>query len=137
MLFNLFINTVDLHELFVGAHTDYPMVRNTFGGSDLLVFYRDLIRKSAADLEEIGLAVLQNQAPRTRVNVKAELRAIEFEIELMRKQDLPAKSPEAYSAVSSNFRRIWSATRLIDKMRKSLSSDAAVRPKPNCVSTRR
>jgi uncharacterized membrane protein YccC len=123
MLFNLFINTVDLHELFVGAHTDYPLVRNTFGGSDLLVFYRDLIRKAAEDLEEIGLAVLQNQAPRKSVNVKAELRAIEFEIELMRKQDLPAKSPEAYAAVSSNFRRIWSATRLIDKMRKSLSSD--------------
>ncbi|WP_144113555.1 FUSC family protein [Paraburkholderia sp. BCC1886] len=123
MLFNLFINTVDLHELFVGAHTDYPLVRNTFGGSDLLVFYRDLIRKSAADLEEIGLAVLQNQAPRTRVNVKAELRAIEFEIDVMRRQDFPVKNPEAYSAVSSTFRRIWSATRLIDKMRKSLSSE--------------
>ncbi|CAE6816617.1 FUSC family protein [Paraburkholderia haematera] len=123
MLFNLFINTVDLHELFVGAHVDYSLVRNTFGGSDLLVFYRDLIRKSAADLEEVGLAVLQNQPPRVRVNVKAELRAIEFEIELMRKQDLPARNPEAYSAISSTFRRIWSATRLIDKMRKSLSSD--------------
>ncbi|SEC62837.1 Uncharacterized membrane protein YccC [Burkholderia sp. WP9] len=123
MLFNLFINTVDLHELFVGAHTDYPLVRTTFGGSDLLVFYRDLIRKAAADLEEIGLAVLQNQAPRTRVNVKAELRAIEFEIELMRKQNLPAKNHEAYSAISSTFRRVWSATRLIDKMRKSLSSE--------------
>ena len=123
MLFNLFINTVDLHELFVGAHTDYPLVRNTFGGSDLLVFYRDLIRKAAADLEEIGLAVLQNHAPRGRVNVKAELRAIEFEIELMRKQDLPAKNHEAYSAISSTFRRVWSATRLIDKMRKSLSSE--------------
>ncbi|EIF31614.1 hypothetical protein BCh11DRAFT_07143 [Burkholderia sp. Ch1-1] len=123
MLFNLFINTVDLHELFVGAHTDYPLVRNTFGGSDLLVFYRDLIRKAAADLEEIGLAVLQNQAPRTRVNVKAELRAIEFEIELMRKQNLPAKNHEAYAAISSTFRRIWSATRLIDKMRKSLSNE--------------
>ncbi|MFM0413768.1 FUSC family protein [Paraburkholderia aromaticivorans] len=123
MLFNLFINTVDLHELFVGAHTDYPLVRTTFGGSDLLVFYRDLIRKAAADLEEIGLAVLQNQAPRARVNVKAELRAIEFEIELMRKQNLPAKNHEAYSAISSTFRRVWSATRLIDKMRKSLSSE--------------
>ncbi|NYH21576.1 FUSC family protein [Paraburkholderia bryophila] len=123
MLFNLFINTVDLHELFVGAHTDYSLVRNTFGGSDLLVFYRDLIRKAAADLEEIGLAVLQNHPPRQRSNVKAELRAIEFEIELMRKHDLPRKNPEAYSAVSANFRRIWSATRLIDKMRKSLSSD--------------
>jgi uncharacterized membrane protein YccC len=123
MLFNLFINTVDLHELFVGTHVDYSLVRNTFGGSDLLVFYRDLIRKSAADLEEIGLAVLQNQPPRTRVNVKAELRAIEFEIELMRKQGLPAKNPEAYSAISSTFRRIWSATRLINKMHQSLSSD--------------
>ncbi|MFM0070889.1 FUSC family protein [Paraburkholderia sediminicola] len=123
MLFNLFINTVDLHELFVGTHVDYSLVRSTFGGSDLLVFYRDLIRKSAADLEEIGLAVLQNQPPRTRINVKAELRAIEFEIELMRKQDLAAKNPEAYSAVSSTFRRIWSATRLIDRMHQSLSSD--------------
>jgi uncharacterized membrane protein YccC len=124
MLFNLFINTVDLHDLFVGAHTDYPLVRNTFGGSDMLTFYRDLIRKAAADLEEIGLAVLQNHSPRSRVNVKAELRAIEFEIELMRKQDLPAKNPEAYSAVSATFRRLWSATRLIDKMRQSLSSEA-------------
>ncbi|MFT4069648.1 FUSC family protein [Paraburkholderia sp.] len=123
MLYNLFINTVDLHELFVGAQTDYTLVRSTFGGSDLLVFYRDLIRKAAEDLEEIGLAVLQNQAPRRRVNVKAELRAIEYEIELMRKQALPAQNPEAYSAVSSNFRRIWSATRLIDKMRRSLTTE--------------
>jgi uncharacterized membrane protein YccC len=123
MLYNLFINTVDLHELFVGAQTDYTLVRTTFGGSDLLVFYRDLIRKAADDLEEIGLAVLQNQAPRQRVNVKAELRAIEFEIELMRKQQLPSQNPEAYSAVSSNFRRIWSATRLIDRMRRSLTTE--------------
>ncbi|NUY31204.1 AraE protein [Paraburkholderia sp. JPY303] len=123
MLYNLFINTVDLHELFVGAQTDYTLVRSTFGGSDLLVFYRDLIRKAAEDLEEIGLAVLQNQAPRKRVNVKAELRAIEYEIELMRKQELPTENPEAYSAVSSNFRRIWSATRLIDKMHRSLTTE--------------
>ncbi|KXU91274.1 AraE protein [Paraburkholderia monticola] len=123
MLYNLFINTVDLHELFVGAQTDYTLVRTTFGGSDLLVFYRDLIRKAAEDLEEIGLAVLQNQAPRRRVNVKAELRAIEYEIELMRKQELPTQNPEAYSAVSSNFRRIWSATRLIDRMRRSLTTE--------------
>ncbi|POR46068.1 putative membrane protein YccC [Paraburkholderia eburnea] len=123
MHFNLFINTVDLHELFVGAHTDYPLVRNTFGGSDLLVFYRDLIRKAAADLEDIGLAVLQNEAPRANVNVKAELRAIEFELEMLKRRDLPAKDPEAYAAISASFRRIWSATRLIDRMRRSLASE--------------
>ncbi|MCK9879191.1 YccS/YhfK family membrane protein, partial [Frankia sp. Ag45/Mut15] len=77
--YNLFINSVDLHELFVGAHTDYPLVRNTFGGSDLIIFYRDLIRKAAADLEEVGLAVLENRAPHSHISVKAELRAIEYE----------------------------------------------------------
>ncbi|TDV36136.1 putative membrane protein YccC [Paraburkholderia caballeronis] len=123
MHFNLFINTVDLHELFVGAHTDYPLVRNTFGGSDLLVFYRDLIRKAAADLEDIGLAVLQNRAPRASVNVKAELRAIEYELELLRANGLPQKDPEAYAAISASFRRIWSATRLIEKMRRSLATE--------------
>src|ERR1700761_1155571 len=124
-LFNLFINTVDLHELFVGAHTDYPLVRPTFGGSDVLVFYRDLIRKAAADLEDIGLAVLQDRPPRGRINMKAELRAIEFELDQLRKHGLPAKNPEAYAAVSASFRRLWSATRLIDRMRRSLANETS------------
>jgi uncharacterized membrane protein YccC len=124
-LFNLFINTVDLHELFVGTHTDYPLVRTTFGGSDVLVFYRDLIRKAAADLEDIGLAVLQDRPPRGRINVKAELRAIEYELEQLRKHGVPAKRPDAYSAMSASFRRLWSATRLIDRMRRSLADETS------------
>jgi len=123
MLFNLFINTVDLHELFVGVHTDYQMVRNTFGSSDLLVFYRDLIRKTAADLEDVGLAVLQNRTSRQRVNAKAELRAIEYEIALMRERDLPSKQPEAYAAVVATFRRVWSASRLIERMHRNTRQD--------------
>ncbi|HEV3106173.1 MAG TPA: FUSC family membrane protein, partial [Trinickia sp.] len=126
-LFNLFINSVDLHELFVGAHTDYPLLRSAFGHADLLVFYRDLIRKAALDLEEIGLAVLQNRLPDSRVNVKAELRAIEYEIELMRKRDVPATNPEAYAAALASFRRIWSGTRHIDKMKKSLADETGAR----------
>ncbi|MGN6229997.1 MAG: FUSC family protein [Trinickia sp.] len=124
-LFNLFINTVDLHELFVGAHTDYPLMRATFGNADLMLFFRDLIRKAASDLEEIGLAVLQNRRPDSRVNVKAEMRAIEYEIELMRKQGLPERGAEAYAAASATFRRIWSAVRLIDKMKKSVGGEAS------------
>ncbi|RDU97166.1 FUSC family protein [Trinickia dinghuensis] len=122
-LFNLFINTVDLHELFVGAHTDYPLMRSTFGNADLMLFFRDLIRKAASDLEEIGLAVLQNRKPDSRVNMKAEMRAIEYEIEVMRKQNLPERNPEAYAAASATFRRIWSAVRLIDKMKKSVANE--------------
>ncbi|SAK49217.1 membrane protein [Caballeronia hypogeia] len=124
-LFNLFINVVDLHEFFVGAHTDYPLVRKTFAGSDVLVFYRDLMRKASADLEEIGLAVLQNHAAGKSISMKAELRAIEYELEQMRKQGLPEKNPEAYAAAAAVFRRMWSATRLIDKMRRRTRDDAS------------
>jgi uncharacterized membrane protein YccC len=124
-LFNLFINTVDLHELFVSAHTDYPLLRSTFGNTDVMMFFRDWIRKAASDLEEVGLAVLQNRPPDARVNMKAEMRAIEYEIELMRKQALPEHNPEAYAAASSSFRRIWSAVRLIEKMKKSVASETA------------
>ncbi|KND52709.1 putative membrane protein [Candidatus Burkholderia verschuerenii] len=124
-LFNLFINVVDLHEFFVGAHTDYPLVRKTFAGSDVLIFYRDLMRKASADLEEIGLAVLQNNPAPKQISMKAELRAIEYELELMRKNGLPEKNPEAYAAAAAVFRRLWSATRLIDKMRRRTRDDAS------------
>lgn len=123
MLFNLFINSVDLHELFVGAHTDYALVRNTFGNSDLMVFYRDLIRKAASDLEDVGLAILLDRPSRPRVNIKAELRAIEYEVEQMRQQDVPAKNPEAYAAVVATYRRLWSASRLIEKMHRNTRRD--------------
>ncbi|MBC8642052.1 FUSC family protein [Caballeronia sp. EK] len=124
-LFNLFINVVDLHEFFVGAHTDYPLVRKTFAGSDVLIFYRDLMRKASADLEEIGLAVLQNNPAGRQISMKAELRAIEYELELMRKHGLPEKNPEAYTAAAAVFRRLWSATRLIDKMRRRTRDGAS------------
>ena len=123
-LFNLFINAVDMHELFVGVHTDYSLLRRTFGNSDLMIFYRDLIRKAARDLEEIGLAVLQNHPSESRVNVKAELRAIEYELELLRKGAFAQSNPEAYAAASASFRRIWSGIRLIEKMKKSLATGA-------------
>jgi uncharacterized membrane protein YccC len=125
-LFNLFINVVDLHEFFVGAHTDYPLVRKAFAGSDVLIFYRDLMRKASADLEEIGLAVLHNNAAPKQISMKAELRAIEYELELMRKHGLPEKNPEAYAAAAAVFRRLWSATRLIDKMRRRTRDDASL-----------
>lgn len=118
--FNLFINTVDLHEVAIGTHTDYSQVRRAFGNSALPALYRDLILKAAADLENIGLAVLQNQAPQESTGTKADLQAIERE--LLRNE---AIDPEAYAAMSASLRRVWSITRLIEKMRRILTDDTA------------
>ncbi|HWX13074.1 MAG TPA: FUSC family protein, partial [Trinickia sp.] len=124
---NLFINSVDLHEHFMGVHTDYPLLRRKFGNADLMLFFRDLIRKAAQDLEGIGLDALRRRAADSRTNAKAELRAIEYELELMRKDPVSETNPEteAYAAASTSFRRVWSGIRLIEKMRQSLASKAA------------
>ncbi len=119
VLFNLFINIVDLHEMVVAAHTDYVLMRSTFGSSDVMIFFRDLLHKIARDLETVGLAVLQDQPLLPQARVKAELRAIEYEIEAMRKKHFPNRHPEAYAALVATCRRVWSVSRLINKMRSN------------------
>ncbi len=59
--------------------------------------------------------------------MKAELRAIEYELELMRKRGLPEENPEAYAAAAAAvfLRLLWNATRLIDKMRCRTCDDAS------------
>ncbi len=118
-LFNLFINSVDLHDTAVSAHTDYALLRNTFGESDLLLFFHDLLIKFANDLDGIGLSVLLDRASKQTVRNRAELRAIEYEIDRMRRKDFPARDSEAYAAIVATFRRVWSVARLIDRMHRN------------------
>jgi len=122
-LFNLFINSVDLHDTIVATHTDYAQLRDTLGRSDIMLFMRDAVHKVAHDFEDVGLAVLEGRPSYPKVSVKAELRALEYEIELMRKHDAPVRQPEVYSAVVSTYRRIWSASRLTAKMHRNTRAD--------------
>ncbi|UAW64644.1 FUSC family protein [Mycoavidus sp. HKI] len=123
MLFNLFINIVDLHETVVAAHVDYTLMRTVFADSDVLIFFHDFLRKCARDLENIGLAVSQNSASQQLVTLKTELRALEFEIDVKRKKAFPAQEPEAYAMLVAAFRRVWSVSRLLNKMHRNTRSD--------------
>jgi uncharacterized membrane protein YccC len=126
VLFNLFINSVDLHDGILAAHTDYPMIRNAFGDADLMMFFRDVLEKLAGDLEYVGLAVLRDTPAEERVHTKAEFRAIEYEIDQLRKKNFPNEHPEAYAAIVASYRRIWSAARVLDKMRANTHRDVAI-----------
>lgn len=123
MLFNLFINIVDLHETVVAAHVDYTLMRTVFADSDVLIFFHDFLRKCARDLENIGLAVSQNSASQQLVTLKTELRALEFEIDVKRKKAFPAQEPEAYAMLVAAFRRVWSVSRLLNTMHRNTRSD--------------
>ncbi|MDX3908109.1 MAG: FUSC family membrane protein [Pigmentiphaga sp.] len=118
MLFNLFIDIVDLHETMVAVHTDYPLLRRVFKESDLLVFFRDLLHKLAQETETVGLAVTQGVPSRSKITVKAEFRAIEYEIELLKQRGFPQAEPEAYAALISTFRRARNAARIVDRLHR-------------------
>ncbi len=90
------------------------------------MFFHDLLQKLADDLEHVGLAVLRDTPVEERVHTKAEFRAIEYEIDQLRKKNFPAEHPEAYAAVVASYRRIWSAARILDKMRANTHRDIAV-----------
>lgn len=116
MLFNLFISVIDLHETVVAVHTDYGLLRRSFQDSDVLIFMRDLVRKAGKEVEDIGLALTQNRPSRQEISTKAELRALEYEIELLRSRDFPRTEPDAYAALISTFRRLRNALRIIDRL---------------------
>ncbi len=118
LLFNLFIHIVDLHNMIVAAHAEYALMRATFGVSDILSFFHDFLIKSARDLEEVGLAALQNRPLERRSHVKAELRALEYEIEMLRRKQFPAQHPEAYAALVAACQRCKSVSKRIQKMRE-------------------
>ena len=122
MLFNLFIDIVDLHETVVSVHTDHALLRQVFTDSDLLVFFRDLLKKLALDIETVGLAVIQNEPAVRHVNIKAELRAIEYEIELLKKNDFSRTEPDAYTALITTFRRARNGANIVDRLHRHTHS---------------
>lgn len=128
MLFNLFINIVDLHEVVVSVHTDYALLRRTFGEGDLLMFFHDLIRKVAAEVDRAGYAIASSQRlPRQRSTWKAEFRAIEYEIEQLKKRRFQEQEAETYDALVSTFRRVWSAARIAEKLRRNATPEEGAR----------
>jgi uncharacterized membrane protein YccC len=116
MLFNLFISVIDLHETVVAVHTDYGLLRRSFQDSDVLIFMRDLVRKAGKEVEDIGLALTENRPSRQEISTKAELRALEYEIELLKSRDFPRTDPDAYAALISTFRRLRNSLRIIDRL---------------------
>ena len=124
MMFNLFIDIVDLHENVVAVHTDYALLRRVFAGSDLLLFFRDLLHKVALDTEAVGMAITQNIVAKRNISVKAELRAIEYEIEQLRKADVHRTEPEAYSALIWTFRRARTVAHILDRLHQHTDPSA-------------
>ena len=116
MLWNLFVEMIAILDLLVATRTDYAFLRQKLKGSDALLFMRDALHKMANDLERIALAVARENTATQRSSVKAELRALEFEIQQMQTDGIAQRDPELYSLCIEILRRLRNSAKVIDRM---------------------
>jgi len=126
MVWNVFIDMVNMLDMLVGTHTDYSLLQRALSQSDTLLFMRDALLKMSLELERIALAVTQEKRLMRRNSVKAELRALEYDIEVMKQQGFAAQNPEVYSLCVQILRRLRNVNRCIERMlvQTSLPADA-------------
>ena len=126
MVWNVLIDMVNMLDMLVGTHTDYTLLRRSLGDSDTLIFMRDALLKMANELERIALAVSREKRVMRRNSVKAELRALEYEIELMKRQGFADANPETYVLCVQILRRLRNVNRCVERMlnQTSMPTDA-------------
>ncbi|MFT0532945.1 FUSC family membrane protein [Castellaniella hirudinis] len=128
-LLNLFVDMINLLDSTVATHTDYAMLRQALPDSDALLFVRDAMRKLSDNVSSLALNVARNRHARVRNSVKAELRALEFELQHLRETGLAARQPEIYALLVQVLRRLRNMTRQVARM-----ADHSVNPMPRDAS---
>ena len=116
MMWNIFVDILQLRDTLVATHTDYTVLRRALAGNDALLFMRDALKKMSIELDRIALDVSRNHATQYRSSAKAELLAIEYEIEKLRQREDGRPDPEAISIMVQVLRRLRNAARIVDRI---------------------
>lgn len=116
MLWNMFVDMLQLLDTLVATHTDYASLRRSLAGNDILIFMRDALVKMSLELNRIALDVSRGRPTQYRSSAKAELRAIEYEIEQLKQQGLGEREPEILALLIQALRRLRNAARIVDRL---------------------
>ncbi len=116
MLWNMFVDMLALLDTLVATHTDYASLRRVLAGNDTLIFMRDALLKMSLEVNRIALDVSRARPTQYRSSAKAELRAIEYEIEQLKQQGLGEREPEILTLLVQVLRRLRNAARIVDRL---------------------
>lgn len=116
MLWNMFVDMLQLLDTLVATHTDYARLRRALAGNDCLIFMRDALIKMSMELNRIALDLSRGRPTQYRSSAKAELRAIEYEIEQLKQAGLSERDPEILTLLVQVLRRLRNAARLVDRL---------------------
>ncbi len=114
VLWNVFIEMIALLDTMVATQTDYEVLRQRFQNHDVMLFMRDTLIKLSRTLQRCALKLAHNSSVNYRNSVKAELRAIEYELERFKAEGMAKDEPEIYALVVQVLRRLRNAARYVD-----------------------
>jgi len=113
---SVFTDMVDVLDTLIATHTDYATLHRMLPNHDMLSFARDALLKLAGNLQYIALCVARNQPAVEQHSTKAELRAFEYDLELLKRQGLPVNHPEVHALLVQVLRRLRNASRIVSRM---------------------
>jgi uncharacterized membrane protein YccC len=116
MIWNMFVDMLQLVDTLFATHTDYAALRRTLAGNDILLFMHDALLKMSLDLNRIALSISHGREVKRRTRIKAELRAIEYEIDQLKQQGLGQREPEILALLVQILRRLRNAGRIVDRL---------------------
>jgi uncharacterized membrane protein YccC len=128
MLWNLFVEMIAILDTLVATRTDYALLRKSLEHSDALLFMRDALHKMSQEIERIALAVSRDRPVRRRSSVKAELRALEYEVQLMQDSGLATREPDVYRLCVEILRRLRVNARIVDRMAEYTRGSPGTKP---------
>jgi len=128
MLWNIFVDMLTVIDTLVATQADYTRLRAEPACADLMLFARDALSKMALDLDRVALAVSHNANSRRGASPKAELRAIEYELDQLRLQGYASQQPELYALLVQILRRLRVTARTITRLYEHLEQKPQARP---------
>lgn len=128
MIWNMFVDMLQLLDTLVATHTDYAALRRALAGNDCLIFMRDALVKMSLELNRIALDVSRGRKVQYRSSAKAELRAIEYEIEQLKQQGFGEREPEMLALIIQVLRRLRNSTRIVDRLADHTAASPDAKP---------
>ena len=128
MIWNMFVDMLQLLDTLVATHTDYAALRRALAGNDCLMFMRDALVKMSLELNRIALDVSRGRKVQYRSSARAELRAIEYEIEQLKQQGLGEREPEMLALIIQVLRRLRNSARIVDRLADHTAASPDAKP---------
>ncbi|GGE75090.1 putative membrane protein YccC [Paenalcaligenes hominis] len=112
----IYVNMESLRDSLVASHTDYINLRRSMGKCDFLLFTHDALYQMGLAVGHIALNISRRRTTPPLQSAKAEIRALEYELERYKKNQFNKEQPETYALLVQIVRRLRNIQKLINHM---------------------